>query len=229
MLMFPFPSNGKVQGKNTGSDKGSTETNCFNSLQTGRYRESLLMPVLFTEQHPCFNSLQTGRYRESRNEMHSHEETFRFQFPSNGKVHGKAFQRNAADTCPKLVSIPFKREGTSKVIICVACYARIRARVVFNSLQTGRYIERSYCCKNDDCLSKVSIPFQTGRYIERKYTWTSKICSTKEFSIPFKREGTGKANVELPPRTQVSYSFHSLQTGRYRESLPSLMVSVGRL
>ena len=62
----------------------------FNSLQTGRYMERSAIHRLVISDSHRFNSLQTGRYRESDLDGNLLPAFYtQFQFPSNGKVHGK--------------------------------------------------------------------------------------------------------------------------------------------
>ena len=65
----------------------------------------------------------------------------------------------------------------------------------FNSLQTGRYGE--------------SRTIRSRSHLKRRFV-----------SIPFKREGTGKAVLEAQPLWKSVQCFHSLQTGRYGERSP---------
>ena len=163
---------------------------CFNSLQTGRYMERLINHATRKRFEFCFNSLQTGRYMESLIAKHPNiPAKHLFQFPSNGKVHGKSYEV-MEEVEEELVSIPFKREGTWKAPCnsptkhCLPC---------FNSLQTGRYMERM---------------------------WWKKVKMLSRFvSIPFKREGTWKALLTGEVMCGVyPLRFNSLQTGRYMES-----------
>ena len=68
-----------------------------------------------TELSLRFNSLQTGRSMESgATGYHGNSEETWFQFPSNGKEHGKAISIYKDPECETVVSIPFKREGAWK-------------------------------------------------------------------------------------------------------------------
>ena len=110
-----------------------------------------------------FNSLQTGRCIQSDGEQYTVQYNGKkFQFPSNGKVYpkgaclgsspgqkGQRFNSLQTGRCiqsqtqrPKIriiVSIPFKREGVSKVWWLPKPQQHL---VSFNSLQTGRCIQR---------------------------------------------------------------------------------------
>ena len=63
-IRFQFPSNGKVHGKPGDSIVVKLDGESFNSLQTGRYMESLILRQVILPLMLCFNSLQTGRYME---------------------------------------------------------------------------------------------------------------------------------------------------------------------
>ena len=89
----------------------------FNSLQTGKHIESKLMT--FNELLQAvegFNSLQTGKHIERTENTSVTLTAEKFQFPSNGKAHRKCriLEYNTAPGTQ--VSIPFKRESTSKVV-----------------------------------------------------------------------------------------------------------------
>ena len=88
----------------------------------------------------CFNSLQTGRHRE------------RYDRHSSGRVLIR-------------VSIPFKREGTWKE---VQRNCELKPMTSFNSLQTGRYVERDLASNNRGSLEPLGFnSLQTGKYVER--------------------------------------------------------------
>ena len=88
---FPFPSNGKVQGKSFTSDRwfGTVFKVQFPSNGKGRGKpaQTTLKDLLY--------------FRE-------------FPFPSNGKGRGKQYTYYVKRVYVFFVSIPFKREGTGK-------------------------------------------------------------------------------------------------------------------
>ena len=87
---FQFPSNGKVETK-----KDSQRLLC----------DTLL----------CFNSLQTGKWRQRKQtQSESQRQQLWFQFPSNGKVETKLESPHKNEVFSH-VSIPFKRESGDKV------------------------------------------------------------------------------------------------------------------
>ncbi len=92
------------------------------------------------------------------------------------------------------VSIPFKRESISKVRYLR--WLKRKSRYSFNSLQTGKYIQR----------------------ITRRITNAYQIYPV---SIPFKRESISKAWIK-PSMCPFASSFNSLQTGKYIQRDPIL-------
>ena len=85
-----------------------------------------------------------------------------FRFPSNGKASPKAVVAEHDQHIETLeVSIPFKREGTWK-----DKRSPVDPRPIgFNSLQTGRHMERHPATTQKGDISWVSIPFK------REGTW----------------------------------------------------------
>ena len=157
--LFQFPSNGKAYPKTNMDRTGTARFLCFNSLQTGKPIQSSLK---YTWQGNCKT---------------------RFQFPSNGKAYPKL---NATRICGKgrKVSIPFKRESLSKVMVPLFGCGIKEVETVsipfkreslskegtasgtktmtgsFNSLQTGKPIQRNLSRFRKRFLRTVSIPFK---------------------------------------------------------------------
>ena len=189
----------------------------FNSLQTGR---SMEREFEYVSRCLCgtllFQFPSNGKEHGKGSECGQRFPRCRlFQFPSNGKEHGKpadAVRGSTARDYP--VSIPFKREGAWKGLRHLDLIFGYNG---FNSLQTGRSMERKI-----DRLYKrkitVSIPFKReGAWKGRSQTGLDDHADA--VSIPFKREGAwkGKRNGFLGP---VVRSFNSLQTGRSMERDP---------
>ena len=86
-----------------------------------------------------------------------------FQFPSNGKVHGKFKRYNLHVWCER-VSIPFKREGTWKAELT----------------------------SFEDPEALVSIPFKREGTWKATLIGEHNVELGRVVSIPFKREGTWK-------------------------------------
>ena len=107
----------------------------------------------------------------------------------------------------------------------------------FNSLQTGKRIQRDKTEKKQPPKTLVSIPFkresvskavvlerlrrttscfnslQTGKRIQSGWGDFFSIKFNQKVSIPFKRESVSKVNTTTP-RKELSESFNSLQTGK---------------
>ena len=163
---FQFPSNGKVQGKLR------SLMHCSIPLWVVSipFKREGTWKVAWQRKNYgswsySFNSLQTGRYMERNIPAGRENLVLGFQFPSNGKVHGKCRQSTSFPWVNLIVSIPFKREGTWKdeirIPFCLSAIVSIpfkregtwkavrerrtswrqSIRHSFNSLQTGRYME----------------------------------------------------------------------------------------
>ena len=85
------------------------------------------------------------------------------------------------------VSIPFKRESASKEFD-EQWHEDVEPS--FNSLQTGKCIERGYCCCSPHHRHEVSIPFK--RESASKVDITPSAANQLIVSIPFKRESASK-------------------------------------
>ena len=137
---------------------------CFNSLRTGRGMERSQTPPDRSNQNESFNSLRTGRGMESVGGVNIVAiVTVVFQFPTNGKGHGKEKKRVLRLTTYS-VSIPYEREGAWKAVLSrslngsrlflfqfptngkghgkfLQCRMDRMTLVCFNSLRTGRGME----------------------------------------------------------------------------------------
>ena len=121
-----------------------------------------------------------------------------------------ALERPKLSQVWKKVSIPFKREGTWKVVIEGN---EDNLYSSFNSLQTGRYMERNSKGNLVTIDQEVSIPFK------REGTWKDIVevadadTTRIRVSIPFKREGTWKA-VSFTGTKSSGYSFQFPSNGK---------------
>ena len=160
----------------------------FNSLQTGRRSQSPLSVLSTRGNISGFNSLQTGRRSQRCNNPFSPSFWTAFQFPSNGNADTKKGYRWVR-WCGRQVSIPFKRERgyKDKTVSTSTTFFRMS----FNSLQTGRRIQR-LARQGIVSVLKSFNSLQTGRRIQRSHG--------------------GK-----PKKNDMS-SFNSLQTGRRIQS-----------
>ena len=87
-----------------------------------------------------------------------------FQFPSNGKAYPKFSVIEMRRRLMFCVSIPFKRESVSKV---KDIRDVIRTQVCFNSLQTGKRIQRLYLkMRTISCIMASFNSLQTGKRIQ---------------------------------------------------------------
>ena len=133
-----------------------------------------------------FNSLQTGRYVESKDAARFHASFSKFQFPSNGKVHGKMRFRAMPEelvvkfqfpsngkvhgkydgySLPELFVRVFQFPSNGKVHGKQILFERKIQDIRFNSLQTGRYMESIRLYRKPP--KEISFnSLQTGRYME---------------------------------------------------------------
>ena len=140
-----------------------------------------------------------------------------FPFPSNGKAYPK-YSRKETFYCAqlRLVSIPFKRESVSKVLICGALALPQRR---FNSLQTGKRIQRLLSLARSICyIRRVSIPFKRES-VSKGYTQDGNQGILNNVSIPFKRESVSQAGDTRygEAYTQVSIPFKRESVSQVRE------------
>ena len=139
---FQFPSNGKLLPNSLLSQGLQQMFKRFNSLQTGNFFQTGSLAGRPELQEKSFNSLQTGNFFQTQNKNETAAaSSLEFQFPSNGKLlpnwlprksrrnreysgfnslqTGNFFQTRRADERRSLreylVSIPFKRETSSKL------------------------------------------------------------------------------------------------------------------
>ena len=187
---FQFPSNGKVYPKIQRLITKGVAQNSFNSLQTGKYIQSITKPeevVIEAE----FQFPSNGKvYPKSNGEKIEEFELTLFQFPSNGKVYPKD-SIVVFYILKRIVSIPFKRESISKETPPSRRWPWMSYS--FNSLQTGKYIQR---LQRFFCTGQISTEFQFPS-------------NGKVYPKPPSRKARGV----------FSFSFNSLQTGKYIQSL----------
>ena len=193
---------------------------CFDSLQTGKHRQTLSAQLAQACRSQGFNSLQTGRHIQTNAE--------------------KGILRSG----DSMVSIPFKREGTFRLLsMCVLATIVTNG---FNSLQTGRHIQTfkstdstsPYAGRfqfpsngkahsdtvrvSDDNFQEGFNSLQTGRHIQ---TYEKKICFVRNFGSGFQFPSNGKAHsdcLRVWRWMRKSESFNSLQTGRHIQTNKTL-------
>ena len=206
---FQFPSNGKVYPKRgAGRGRGTA-----GKVSIPFKRESVSKASVLNRPHPVesqkFQFPSNGKVYPKFHQYAEKRNTVEFQFPSNGKVYPKTMKGTRPLSNPES----------------------------FNSLQTGKCIQRTIC---NDCVSfvcNVSIPFKResvskGKFYGLKLRFTvtvsipfkresvSKVSRTRrrirkqnQVSIPFKRESVSKAVIRWLEGCRLR-SFNSLQTGK---------------
>ena len=164
-IAFQFPSNGKAYPKLPVEGFGLDVSAVFQFPSNGKaYPKKSRYTMCAKRWTRSFNSLQTGRHIQS--------------------FTGSATRRTRGD----LVSIPFKREGISKGSLMARSLVSPPSR--FNSLQTGRHIQRN---------NGTDGHHQRGT-----------------FQFPSNGKAYPKRN--LSPSSNSSLCFNSLQTGRHIQS-----------
>ena len=169
----------------------------FNSLQTGRSMESATTLAAFCQCVRCFNFPSNGKEHGKLKELEREiSKAILFQFPSNGKEHGKG----SDGTClhpSKLSKFQFPSNGKEHGKLNPENLKDVIGVKSFNSLQTGRSMESFLRINTNKLRANSSFnSLQTGRSMERK---SGKEVSRKEVtyvSIPFKREGAWKVTEE---------------------------------
>ena len=112
-----------------------------------------------------------------------------FQFPTNGKAYPKEVEYDVRRD--EIVSIPYEREGISKGTLFIP--KESRETLSFNSLRTGRHIQRE--------------------------VWIGQNKETAKVSIPYEREGISKGGGS-DSDGMATAGFNSLRTGRHIQSEP---------
>ena len=212
---FQFPSNGNAQGKR--KKNGSIFTKpimSFNSLQTGTHRESVPTDVITLGKIVSipFKRERTGKGRSSG--WGSCIARW-FQFPSNGKAHGKHVL-GMAKSKGITVSIPFKREGTWKVVLCNYCKYVPSVSIPFKREGTWK-VARQF--GNDGVT--VTFQFPSNGKAHGKYVRTLR---TRHGCSSFQFPSNGKAHGKRPPfrprrdgapnpqnQTRTAHGFFSLK------------------
>ena len=147
-----------------------------------------------------------------------------FQFPSNGKAYPKPNSINSTggDNLFQFPSngkaYPKDRDRRWQAILATL--------LGFNSLQTGKPIQRKATAKADRIVEDACFnSLQTGKPIQSLQGRIN--IHENEVSIPFKRESLSKGNMwsTIKP-TRVLTGFNSLQTGKPIQSIAALLLGV---
>ena len=158
-----------------------------------------------------FNSLQTGKGMQSIHDGDKIAVSSVFQFPSNGKGHAKCNVSGIWDEYTD-VSIPFKRERACKGI----GIPLLRPYDWFQFPSNGKGHAKSIRIVRDSKLSRFN-SLQTGKGMQRfrfrnRWDWDSCV------SIPFKRERACKGIPQSGSSIFHIPCFNSLQTGKGMQS-----------
>ena len=143
---------------------------------------------------------------------------------------------------PRLVSIPFKREGICKVKWVEEETEKAKS---FNSLQAGRYMQRVVECLLLQAYHQGFNSLQAGRYMQSvtaemnimtssrfQFPSSGKVYAKRQcrmfsvlgsasVSIPFKREGICKVEGD-GNGIAIIKGFNSLQAGRYMQRIRTI-------
>ena len=137
----------------------------------------------------CFNSLQTGKFMEREAYRNWQHDAIEFQFPSNGKVHGK----------PVITEL-LKHFDVS-----------------FNSLQTGKFMESYNMLKGINPKYPFQFP-SNGKVHGKMWTHPLKaaallICFNSLQTGKFMESVKQVSIIRV-----IRFCFNSLQTGKFMES-----------
>ena len=219
IVLFQFPSNGKAYPKPLGKSPwkiGKTFQFPSNgkAYPKSRYSRTAVQRRVRVSIPFKRESLSKANHHESPNRASWEKE---FQFPSNGKAYPKVLWWMHRPLRIRHVSIPFKRESLSKVSWSWLTTRQACWMNCFNSLQTGKPIQRVFTFWYWAGWCVVSIPFkreslskvrdehsteemckgfnslQTGKPIQRS-TADNEAGFWWCVSIPFKRESLSKAS-----------------------------------
>ena len=139
-----------------------------------------------------------------------------FQFPSNGKVYPKLGISNTPFYCNG-----FQFPSNGKVYPKVSNWVRCRRwwrRLSFNSLQTGKCIQRYYLLDSSYFrISEFQFP-SNGKVYPKRRRRIFVVEHRRKVSIPFKRESVSKAFADSGYLVDVYACFNSLQTGKCIQS-----------
>ena len=160
LTKFQFPSNGKAYPKLSADDCRELLQPEFQFPSNGKAYPKEDPRKYVVGEALSFNSLQTGK-RIQRRKARVTRANPTFQFPSNGKAYPKGFKMFQKI---RAVSIPFKRESVSKVVLSTT-YSK---NLSFNSLQTGKRIQRALWSQEITETVACFNSLQTGKRIQSK-------------------------------------------------------------
>ena len=166
------------------------EKTCFNSLQTGKPIQSVIVLPKEKFQTIRFNSLQTGKPIQRRKVLFQNGTHLwrMFQFPSNGKAYPKLEKRGDRGKGRSLFQFPSNGKAYPKNEVTGTCCVSGGS---FNSLQTGKPIQSQLETASDFVNPSVSIPFKRES-LSKGYNEIQREKREESVSIPFKRESLSK-------------------------------------
>ena len=147
-----------------------------------------------------------------------------FQFPSNGKAYPK-IPKSVKGWNTTKVSIPFKRESLSKATTKI--HARRQASTSFNSLQTGKPIQRP---DNAGNVASEGNAFQfpsNGKAYPKQCDFCVRESHHGNVSIPFKRESLSKdGSVSMPRRHTPTFMFQFPSNGKAYPKTMKMIITI---
>ena len=134
-----------------------------------------------------------------------------FQFPSNGKAHLNIFGTTEIIQISESVSIPFKREGTSKPSPkSAASLRRVIVSIPFKREGTSKLLKIQ---PNIGQATMFQFP-SNGKAHLNMVMDDSDLIGFEDVSIPFKREGTSKLSEESDANSLEAYEFQFPSNGK---------------
>ena len=157
----------------------------FNSLQTGKCIQRKYLSYLFYTSN-WFQFPSNGKvYSESEFTMSLSFSATWFQFPSNGKVYSE-ISSNGTGTANKVFQFPSNGKVYSELLIIESPEAPLQNG--FNSLQTGKCIQRNRTNEETEADLESFNSLQTGKCIQSQEGSVFSEQGSDQVSIPFKRE-----------------------------------------
>ena len=135
-------------------------------------------------QFPSSGKLLPNRNRHVRCISHA-----RFQFPSSGKLLPNKRTLRISVSYMNVVSIPFKRETSSKLALerCLEYF-----QYLFQFPSSGKLLPNSKSMELHGLDQNVSIPFKRETSSKQGFRLIVPLANYNKVSIPFKRETSSK-------------------------------------
>ena len=164
----------------------------FNSLQTGKHMESVPDGNLPRVRLNAFQFPSNGKAHGKHKDEKRCGGLGKFQFPSNGKAHGKQATIQRRHTCLRQFQFPSNGKAHGKH--CSPPLFLLNFFMCFNSLQTGKHMEslhHGYIRMRHD-----KFQFPSNGKAHGKPQRQFRQAMTVIVSIPFKRESTWKGGTQ---------------------------------